>query len=517
MPLWAAVDWHGLPKGSKTAVGFVWAPRNCAARGEGLLGGARRVENLGMVIDTEDMKLYVSDGKVQKVRGLARKILLLAQRNRRIVSPELLRHFCGVCVSLSLAVPLARFYTRFIYFDMSLAERKERGPSPPAAPRAELARPRRCQEDLARSDAARSGAGQSNTVRISLGARVRDPQRIKVRLCRQSPRDIRYWRSLSRGEGRDLIRLEPHVAMHSDAADVGYGGTLGLDVGQGLPGLWEGRSFWSADDRAHSITLRELKAVRQLLHRHFASYISDPRVRRLLLHEDNQAVVYILNAMVSASRDMMVELRKLEVVLRVLGVRLEARWIPSAVNKFADTLSRTWNPGDVRATDVLLRSIQTEYPLSHVVFRERPLRDSLVARKKYLLTQREEDWRDGKRPFVESAVRPSPGDDTENCGGRWEGGVGGAEVARASLVRALARLELSVGGTAPRGRRYASGRTRREEDRKLVRRRRGDSIGEEWKTGIVTSLLARTGTDTATGGAEDAASLLAEYGWRERT
>ena len=33
--------------------------------------GARRVERLEMVMDSEDMKLYVSDGKVQKERGLA--------------------------------------------------------------------------------------------------------------------------------------------------------------------------------------------------------------------------------------------------------------------------------------------------------------------------------------------------------------------------------------------------------------------------------------------------------------
>lgn len=120
------------------------------------------------------------------------------------------------------------------------------------------------------------------------------------------------------------MRLEPHFTMHSDAADVGYGGTLGFEEGAGLPGLWECRGFWNATDRAHSITLRKLRAVRLLLHRHFAEFVSDRRVRRLLLHEDNQAVVYILNSMVSASKEMMVELRRLEILLRVLGVKVEA-------------------------------------------------------------------------------------------------------------------------------------------------------------------------------------------------
>lgn len=59
------------------------------------------------------------------------------------------------------------------------------------------------------------------------------------------------------------------------------------------------------------------------------------------MQEDNQAVVYVLNAMLSASRPMMLELRKLEVLLSAIGVKLEARWIPSAVNRFADALSRT--------------------------------------------------------------------------------------------------------------------------------------------------------------------------------
>lgn len=192
------------------------------------------------------------------------------------------------------------------------------------------------------------------------------------------------------------MRVEPHVAMHSDAADVSYRGTLGLEMGEGLPGLWEGRSFWKADDRAQSITLRELKAFRLLLHRHFAAYLSSPCVCRILLHDDNQAVVYILNATVSASKEMMAGLQRLEGLLRVLGVRLEARWIRSAVNRFADTLSRKWNPGDVRATTKFVRSIQAEYVLDHVVFQDRPLGEGMVARRKYLSTHMGEYWGDGK-------------------------------------------------------------------------------------------------------------------------
>jgi hypothetical protein len=60
--------------------------------------------------------------------------------------------------------------------------------------------------------------------------------------------------------------------MHSDAADVGYGGTLSTDPEAGSPGLWECRGLWATEEQAEAITLRELKAARLLLQRQFSSY-----------------------------------------------------------------------------------------------------------------------------------------------------------------------------------------------------------------------------------------------------
>lgn len=51
--------------------------------------GSCQVDHLSVHIDTEAMKVYVSDGKVMKVRRLAKTVLSLAQRNRRLVSPRL--------------------------------------------------------------------------------------------------------------------------------------------------------------------------------------------------------------------------------------------------------------------------------------------------------------------------------------------------------------------------------------------------------------------------------------------
>ena len=105
------------------------------------------------------------------------------------------------------------------------------------------------------------------------------------------------------------------MAMHSDASRVGYGGTLGFKLGAGSPGEWSSQGFWTSDDHRSSITLLELRAVRLLLGRAFAHYVRQVKTRRLLLHEDNQAVVAIVNAMVSASKPMMSELRKLQELL----------------------------------------------------------------------------------------------------------------------------------------------------------------------------------------------------------
>ena len=76
-------------------------------------------------------------------------------------------------------------------------------------------------------------------------------------------------------------------------------------------------------------------------------------------------------------------------MLRTLGVEIEARWMPSAMNRFAGALSRTW---DVRAKEELLMSIQEERQFETVVFASRIQGETPVARLKYLATQMEEDW-----------------------------------------------------------------------------------------------------------------------------
>jgi hypothetical protein len=86
---------------------------------KGEWNGSTRAEHLGYVIDTVSMRFYVAPRKIVKVRDFARAILRQAQQGRRWVSSERLRSFCGVCVSLSLAIPFARFYTRNLLDDLT--------------------------------------------------------------------------------------------------------------------------------------------------------------------------------------------------------------------------------------------------------------------------------------------------------------------------------------------------------------------------------------------------------------
>lgn len=92
----------------------------------------------------------------------------------------------------------------------------------------------------------------------------------------------------------------------------------------------------------------------------------------------------------------MVELRHLDTLLRVLGVRLQSSWDLSAVSRSADTLSRTWDPGDVGTTSGLIQSMQEGYGLHRVIFNGRLLGETMVTRMKYLCTQMQEDCGNGK-------------------------------------------------------------------------------------------------------------------------
>ena len=99
------------------------------------------------------------------------------------------------------------------------------------------------------------------------------------------------------------------------------------------------------------ISIRELRDVRLLLAENFVAQEKDRAVQKLLLWEDNMAVVGAIGKMAGRSVGMVAELRKLHRLLHSLSVYIDARWLPSAVGRYADRLSRRWNLSDVGLTE----------------------------------------------------------------------------------------------------------------------------------------------------------------------
>lgn len=91
--------------------------------------------------------------------------------------------------------------------------------------------------------------------------------------------------------------------------------------------------------------------------------------------------------MMSESQELMVEVQKLEVLFRVLGVRFEARWIPSATNRFTDSLSKTWDPNDFGEMKSLVAFLGEENGLDTVDFWARPCVETKRTRLKYFRTK----------------------------------------------------------------------------------------------------------------------------------
>lgn len=138
-------------------------------------------------------------------------------------------------------------------------------------------------------------------------------------------------------------------------------------------------------------------------------------ITQLLVHSDNQPVVRVLNAMVSASPALISDLRKLRSLLLALGVQIEARRMPSAANRFADALFRTWRTYDLRTTKCLVEDLIKKYDTERVSFYHRPFNEPLPVRWKFLLGQFNERWDDGTNrlftpppdmlPFVIQKIR----------------------------------------------------------------------------------------------------------------
>lgn len=277
---------------------------------KGELEGTTALPMLGFIVDTERQLFLLQPGRAKKVMEMAGSLIGHANSHRCWVRYSALRSFCGTAVSTHLAVPDARFRLRSLY----------------TALRAYL----------------------------DVGCH-------RVRLGRQAVQDLQYWAELTRHAkaGRALWPRPPDVTMETDASNSGWGATW--------DGLLPARGFHATDRKALHINLLELGAVRLGL-LSFADFLLQPdTVVRLKV--DSQVVMGAMNAMSSGSEAVMAELCRLHKLCTHLGVTLRAEYLPSALNMWADRLSRTADSTDWCLTRAAFRSLDDVFgPLTVDLF-----------------------------------------------------------------------------------------------------------------------------------------------------
>ncbi|KAK3233099.1 hypothetical protein CYMTET_56584 [Cymbomonas tetramitiformis] len=245
------------------------------------------VEHLGLEVDLKLGQFRVTERRVHKIHTKAKEILCDAARNRRWIPARRLASFTGLCQSVYLAVPAARLYLRELYF--VLAEKR------------------------------------------SWGA--------KVKISRAARGDLEWWSRLpvmSRWNGRKIWRSPTRAKVHTDSSMTAWGGVLNLK--------FPARGFWPNEMRCWHITHLELEAVYKTVQ----AFLQELEGKVVRLYCDNQAVVAMLSHFTSRNPDLMRRMRRLGLLLDLHDIELQARYIRSEANVWADNLSRCEDLDDWR-------------------------------------------------------------------------------------------------------------------------------------------------------------------------
>eukprot|EP00873_Tetraselmis_striata_P004168 jgi/Tetstr1/424432/TSEL_001453.t1 len=176
----------------------------------------------------------------------------------------------------------------------------------------------------------------------------------RVRMTHQLRRNLQWWTAVpTHANGRPIHRPVETAYMHCDSSGYGWGAVLNV--------MLESRGFLGAADERQHITWKEVKAARLAVE----SFLPHLAGRRMLLHEDNQAVCSVLAGLTSRSPAMMAELHKLWYLLDSNGVHIRARYIrqcgmrtpsigfASALNAMLPRYNAAWLDPGCEAVDSL--------------------------------------------------------------------------------------------------------------------------------------------------------------------
>ena len=289
------------------------------------------LEHLGLRIDLAKGVFQAPNDKLDNIRSVARNLLGMAARERRWVPVRMLATLAGKAQFLYLAIPAARFYLRELHDVMA----------------------------------------------------TKDSWSGRVKITNQLRRDLLWWRDVpSQQNGRPIHKPTETAYLHVDSSDYGWGAVLN--------DLKTARGFWYDEDRAQHITFKELKAVRYAV----SSFLPELMGRRVLLHEDNQAVVSVITHLTTRSPAMMLELRKLWFLLDSNDVHLRPRYIRSAANIWADKLSRELDYSDWQLNPRIFRHLNREWGPYSI--------DRFATMENAMLPRYNARWRDPRCEAVDS-------------------------------------------------------------------------------------------------------------------
>lgn len=197
--------------------------------------GQQILKHLRVELNTVSMRVRVSDETVCSMRRLEACITALENLILQLVPLAMLRSFCGLRVPDAATSPL--LHSLDVLQHGQSGERVARG--------AEGARPRVGTAATAANMQSRGCGGGAPIEKFcfllskltrSCLSRCESTIFCRVRLSRQSMRDVGNLAKFTAAEGRLLQPVRPDHALHSDAWHIEYSGRLGHSQTPGLRG-----------------------------------------------------------------------------------------------------------------------------------------------------------------------------------------------------------------------------------------------------------------------------------------